>query len=72
MVLILVFNEKGLREVIKHLVHVTLWQAERLFCVLSNPEAWNACFQATLSNIFLWISILVSGMQLVFLWNKRL
>lgn len=39
MVLILVFNEKGQREVIKHLVHVTLCQAERLFCILSNPEA---------------------------------
>lgn len=53
MVLILVFNGKGQREVIKHVVHVTLWQAERSFCILSGPEALTAYFQERLSNVFL-------------------
>lgn len=34
MVLIFVFNGKGQSEVIKREVHVTLWQAEKLFCIL--------------------------------------
>ena len=53
MVLILVVNGKGQRDVIKHVVHVTLWQAERSFCILSGPEALTAYFQERLSNVFL-------------------
>lgn len=53
MVLILVFNGKGQKEVIEHVVPVTLWQAERSFCILSGPEALTVCFQEGLSNVFL-------------------
>lgn len=45
MVLILVSNGKGQREAIKHVVHVTLWQAERWFCILSGQEALTAYFK---------------------------
>lgn len=48
-----VFNGKGQREVIEHVVPVTLWQAERSFCILSGPEALTVCFQEGLSNVFL-------------------
>lgn len=70
MVLILVFNGKGQGEVIKHVVHVTLCQAERSFCILSGQEALTAYFQERLLNVCLWMSILANVMQLVFLWNK--
>lgn len=53
MVLILVFNGKGQGEVIKHVVHVTLCQAERSFCILSGQEALTAYFQERLRNVCL-------------------
>lgn len=52
MVLILFLMEKGREGVTKYIVHVTLWRAERSFCILSGPEALTAYFQESLSNVF--------------------